>query len=304
MNKKNWEDQLEYNRKFFADLEVDIDSLSTIERVQWLKEFQFHIVRELVSLADCYPYWTTHVSEMPTLRVVESNVAEELVDVFKYTMCLAQVLGVSYRAFSKAYAEKTLVVNQRYAQQQSLQSLRGDEVVMFDIDGVLNTYPDCFISWSCKRRNIKCKTHEQLRLILGLDDYQNVKEEYRLSGAKRRQPVNKDAIETIDELVRRGERIVLYTARPMRKYKRIYSDTLFWLRKNQIQFDAIFWSDLNKEDVCQLGLKIKFAVDDASKSAETLNAAGIRVYLVDKYHNADYNHKLTTRVQKVSEILQ
>ena len=174
---------------------------------------------------------------------------------------------------------------------------------VFDIDGVINNYPYCFIDWVNSKFQKNFKTFKELQSIQ-IDEYNNYKELYRKSGVKQFQPINKDTVDTINKLYYAGEKIVLYTVRPVSKYKRIYYDTITWLKINKINYHAIFWSDYSKEDFRNLGLKIKFFVDDNIDNAILFSQEGFKTFLLNCEFNQTNKKYSFIRVNKVSEILE
>ena len=303
MNKKIWENQKEFNQKFFEDLSLDIENLSVQDKVKWAKEFYFHINKELTDLVNCLPHWKMHYKyDVDSSEYISSNLKEEFVDSLKYLMGLGQVLGMSYSDIIDVYEAKSEVVEQKYNQARLFEELRNTEIIIFDIDGVINTYPNFYLDWVYKKTGVRYENMDDIKSKMDIETYEKIKEEYRLSGEKRNQPVQKETIEAMQRLADMGETIILYTARPVSRYKRIYSDTLHWLKKNNIPFKAIFWSDLKKEDVYKLGLKIKFIVEDDADNAKFFNHEGYKVYLLDYDHNKYYNHNLTIRISNAKEI--
>jgi hypothetical protein len=91
MNKKIWNDQLEFNKLFFKDIGINLKKMSVEQRVEWTKEFYIHVNRELNDLLNCLPHWKMHYKNSPDLELIDSNVKEEFIDVLKYLMGLGQV---------------------------------------------------------------------------------------------------------------------------------------------------------------------------------------------------------------------
>jgi len=305
MDNKIWNDQLEFNKKFFNDMSLDVSSLSVEDKIRWSKEFVLHVEQELHDLIDCLPHWKMHYKNNEHDKtLIKSNMKEEYIDALKYMMGLGHVLDISYEDVVNVYEAKTAVVKQKYEQNRQIENLRNEEVVVFDIDGVINNYPDCFVDWVNINKKTSFKSLENIKCEMNIEEYEKTKEEYRLSGDKRFQPINVDTVETITKLKSLGYKIVLYTVRPVNTYKRIYSDTLQWLNANNIRFDSIYWSDYSKEDFYKLGLKIKFVVDDTLSNVVLFSKEGIKTYLLDKSYNKSDKDESYIRIQKVSDILK
>jgi len=307
MNRKIWHNQLEFNELFYKDMGLDISKLTIKEKISWAKEFYFHINKELTDLINCMPHWKMHYhNDEKEQELISSNLIEEYIDVLKYTMGLGQLLGIDYENVIQGYKDKTEVVNQKYEQNKKIKSLLDKPIIIFDIDGVINNFPQCFLDWLLTKKNLSYISVEQLKHQTDLKTYENLKTEYRLSGDKRFQPVNKETLEVMNFLKAQDETIVLFTNRPVTKYKRINADTLFWLNSNKIPFDAIYWSDYQrKEDIYRLKFKIKYIVEDNLENAKNFNHEGHLVFLLEKQDNQDnlYKNKLLVRINSAKEIL-
>ena len=78
----------------------------------------------------------------------------------------------------------------------------------------------------------------------------------------------------------------LVPARPVDRYKRLYSDTVRWLRERGVAYDAIVWEPTCKEDriIAELPF-VDFALEDDPANAERLHKAKIPTYLLDRPYN-------------------
>lgn len=309
MNKEIWRNQREFNEQFFKDQNLDLNNLSLEQKIHWAKEFCFHVNKEIADLTNCLPHWKMHYQndERENDEIVKSNLIEEYVDVLKYFMGLGQLLGLSYEEIIKGYEDKTEVVKQKYEQNKKFQTLLNKPVVIFDIDGVINNFPDCFLDWVYERTNVRFASVESMKQKLDLKTYQELKIEYRLSGEKRNQPIIQETLNLMNILKERRETIILFTNRPVTKYKVIYTDTLVWLNKNNVPFEAIYWSDFQrKEDIYKLRFKIKFIVEDNLDNSKNFNHEGHMVFLLEKSYNQDFNYtnKKLIRIKKPMELLQ
>lgn len=302
MNKEIWNNQKTFNEKFFKDNSIELSSMSVEDKTKWVKEFVLNIEQELHSIIKCLPKWKMkNINDEYSQIKIDPNYKEKFIDCFKYTLGLAQILGISYDELIEEYYKKSEVVEQRYKQNKNIDLLKNTEVIVFDIDGVINNYPYCFVSWVNEKYNKQYKTFNELK---NDNLYLYYKEQYRLSGDKAYQPVNNDTVETINKLNENGEKIVLYTVRPVRKYKRIYYDTITWLKNNNVKYDAIFWSDYSKEDFKNLGLKIKFFVDDNLDNVILFSKEGYTTFLLNNEFNQTNDKYKFIRVSKVSDILE
>jgi hypothetical protein len=306
MDKKIWNSQLEFNKLLFKDYGLDVESLSVEEKIRWSKEFFLHISKELVDIINCLPNWKMHYrNNERDSEFVSSNLVEEYVDVFKYFMGLGQVLGISLEDILQGYENKTEVIKQKYEQNKKFDKLREKEVILFDIDGVINNYPICYLDWIRKKKNLDFKSLYEMKNKLDLKTYESLKSEYRLSGEKRKQPINEDTVKLMKILKDLGNTLILFTNRPVTKFKVIYSDTLHWLKSNDIPFDAIYWSDYNqKEDIYRLKFKIKYIVEDNLDNAKNFVHENHLVYLLNKDYNEDtFVHNKLVRINNPLDCL-
>lgn len=305
MNSEIWEDQLFFNQQFFRDQGLDLNNLTLKEKIHWAKEFCFHINKEMADLVNCLPHWKMHYQndEREDNQIVTSNLIEEYIDVLKYFMGLGQLLGISYEDIARGYEEKSEVVKQKYEQNKKFESLLNNPVVIFDIDGVINNYPICFLDWANQKLHLSTKSVKELKEALDLKAYQEIKIEYRLSGLKRVQPVNQTTVKLMETLKKKGETIILFTNRPVSQFKVIYVDTLYWLRTNHIPFDAIYWSDFQrKEDIYKLRFKIKYIVEDDLENTKNFIHEGHKVFLLNKPYNEDSSYKNENLIRIVSPL--
>ncbi|MEJ6950575.1 5' nucleotidase, NT5C type [Natronospora cellulosivora (SeqCode)] len=110
--------------------------------------------------------------------------------------------------------------------------------------------------------------------------------------------ISNGAKETINQFYDQGFDIHLITARD-KKHQQI---TKNWVDKNQIKYTSIS----HEEDKAPLASKkeINIFIEDHVKNAQELSEIGIKVLLVNKYHNADFieNKNMITRVNNWTEI--
>ena len=122
------------------------------------------------------------------------------------------------------------------------------KVWSFDIDGVLNDYPDVWLDFIFQETNERYRSKEEARQILG-ETYWVIKEKYRTSDYKYQVPIKPDAKYLISALKELGDKIIMATTRPFGRYPFIKKRTEEWLESNNIFFDLLISKeDLYKED--------------------------------------------------------
>jgi uncharacterized HAD superfamily protein len=217
----------------------------------------------------------------------------ELVDVFKYWMCLCQLDGYTPSDIYSAYYDKSHVVENNYRQEFITKFRSLDKIAGIDIDGVLCEYPDDFISFANETlgKNLPLKPLDSdLGSYLGLSrkEYLDLKHLYRLSGRKRTLKVKDGAKEFLLELKKNGYSIVLLTARPCDKYADVYVDTVEWLRLNEIPYDAIIYGEAKEEKLLKefddLN-RISFFLDDEFSNSNRVASIGCESYWMRSDHS-------------------
>lgn len=262
--------QYEFNRRFFADRGLgDLSLLSPTDRVAWTKQFVLHVEGELHELLR-ETNWKMHrVGGTP---VVMGNVLEEWVDCLKFLLGLANVWGFSAAQIEEEFLRKSQVVEYRYGMEQRLRAVSPtDAIVGVDIDGVLNDYPEHFLSHVAEEVGRE-ETLAELRKIVGVKRYNELKDAYRQSGAKREQGVKPGAKELLDGIRSAGGTVVLLSKRPYWRFSRIYADTLEWLELNGLRFDAVlFHREKHRKIVDDFPGLVAMVEDDPAVVREVLS---------------------------------
>lgn len=290
-------------------MQKKLDEMTPAERQQWADKYAMLLVREVCEFLNELNT-KPHRKEVKT--IIESNLLEEWIDIFKYWLCLGRLFCFSPEDFIKEYMRKSDVVMQRFQQERQLE-YAGKRVVGVDIDGVLADYPKSFVDFI----NIELGTNFNIEQVQGYDIPTALgiptemglalKNKYREDGMKRFIPVIKGAKEALDFFRQEGKTIVLLTARPYKKYKRIFADTQEWLNNNSLVFDSILWDDdKNIRLLREVGAEnIDFFVEDRADQANKIAALGIDCYLVDAPYNKDVKwlHPGVTRVKNIQEVM-
>jgi len=282
-----WDDQYQFNKLILPCDPVDM----TPEQIQYYHEkYTLLLNKELYEVLDETEFKPHRAIKG---KMVRSNMAEELMDVFKYWMCLCQVHGFSASDMIEEYHRKSNVVKQRYFQEKVM-SFDG-KIAGIDIDGILGDYPRSFVEFineqlgtSFDYRNIRSYNIGEA-LGLSPEESARLKHLYRETGQKRFIQVIEGAKQFLDELKYMGYIVVLLTSRPYKKYKRIYGDTQYWLAENKLHYDAILWDDMKGERLIQeFGRdRVEFFVDDVAEFANGISKFGMKCYLINRSYNLE-----------------
>ncbi len=314
-----WEEQLAFNSNFFTPekLEQDPD-----EKMKWNNFYTLALTREVGEVLDTTNWKIHRAKDKPEIR---SNTLEELIDCMKYLMTLMQVHGFTLEEVQEEYWRKSAVVEQRYLQEMK-DAIKGkNNIVGVDIDGTLADYPASYVEFMGDvLRNKYPEYYARYLKIratgMPIDNYdigaffelpydvaRDVKDLYRQTGQKRFIGVCPGAKVLLDALKAQGYTVVLLTARPYEVYKRMFADTISWLRNADLQYDGLIF-DENKEErlVKEFGAEnVKFFVDDVVGNVNAIAEKGIRCYLVNKPYNlAKPTKDNVVRVENLLEVLE
>lgn len=294
---KIWRDQLKFELNFFDPSKMTIE-----EKQKMSKEMALCIHSEVDEFLKNMN-WKQHRNEK--IRVIESNLIEEIIDIFKYWMSLAQVWEFDIKDIEREYWRKTEVVNQRFYQEKKLNLAEAKKIVAIDIDGVLADYPKCFIEFVNKKKKTSFANLFELKKEMTTKDIEEMKHEYRSCGVKAHLPIIYGAPKFTRELKKAGFTIILTSARPYKVYNRIYSDTLIWLKKNNIMYDYIVWDSEKHLQAIKNYPKMMFMIEDDARYANQVGECGYPVYLLSTIYNK-FNelHQNVKRVNSFHEILE
>jgi uncharacterized HAD superfamily protein len=281
--------------------------MDDLQRQHWTNMYTLCLHKEVSEALDETPFKPHRLGK----KIIKSNLLEELVDVMKYWMCLAQVHGFTADDIIEEYHRKSNVVKQRFFQEKVM-SYDG-RIAGIDIDGVLADYPRSFVEFVNKELgtsyDYKNVMTYDVATALGLppEECLRLKHLYRESGQKRFVPIVEGAKQFLEELKYMGYTIVLLTSRPYNKYKRIYGDTQYWLSENKLPYDAILWDEQKGERLIkEFGKsRVKFFVDDVAGFANGISDMGMRCFLLTKPYNENNEiRKKVIRINNLKDVLE
>jgi hypothetical protein len=210
--------------------------------------------------------------------------------------------------------EKSMVVEERFAWEKALASFNDmDKVAAIDLDGVLAAYPEGWLDYL----NKELKPNVPFTMVdfnftdaplPGIDrrTYMALKHDYREAG---RESIDVKAFHGVDLFTKAlkdlGYKIVILSARPFRLYKRMMGDTICWLKKNKVLYDAILWDQEKHIRIIEQLPFLKFMVEDNPKVAFEVASLGYQVYLIDRpYNKFDNSRQKITRVSDLMDIIE
>ena len=251
---------------------LDIFNMLREDKIKWSKEYILAAINELCEALNELK-WKTHRKFEKQDNI--DNFNEECIDVFKFLLNLAIMNGVNESDFYKKFIDKSEIVQLRYEQEKELSLLKIDpnaKIAIVDIDGCLNNYPYHFLDFA---NDITRNSYLSVSDFKESDisSYNKAKLKYRVSGEERNNVLNNDTHAFLHDLKIKGYTIVLLSARPYEKIKRLYSDTVHWLNSNDLPYDYLVFNK-NKDQYIIDNLKgcnVVFCVDDDINNAQNLS---------------------------------
>jgi hypothetical protein len=172
-------------------------------------------------------------------------------------------------------------------------------VVGLDIDGVLADYAGGLLRFLQGRLG-RPLAAERLRLSavaesLGVPPatYRALKQEFRESGLEGRDadPLP-GAVEFVRRLKARGYHVCLLTSRPGHRVRRLVPDTLEWLERHGVPYDACLFDRGKRERLAELVYRDRVVafLEDSPEQAVRIADLGIPVWLRRAPYNAGLRH--------------
>jgi hypothetical protein len=262
-----FEIQKKFTEKFF-ETKFDNKFLSELKNkrellVKWNKEYIISIIKETTELLDEID-WKMHLNKLGEDN--RENFLEESIDIMKYLFGLLIINEFSVEDIYKKFIDKSFVVEAKLKQNEAINKIRKNnkrKIAIIDIDGVIFEYPENLINFVNAKLNEDFNNIKSLKNKLGKNFY-IIKKEFRNLGFESDGNVKEFAKSFLNKLSEKKYFIILLTARPYKKFFRIYADTFKWLEKNEILFDAIIWEDKKADFIVNNfnNLNIKFCIDD------------------------------------------
>lgn len=160
--------------------------------------------------------------------------------------------------------------------------MQNKKIVSFDIDGVLNNYPKCWVDYINFRLGTNFKKIDEAKFAIDNIIYDSIKEDYRLLGENTSFTiVNKDLINIINQFNKDNYFVIISTSRPINssKYPDLYRMTFNWLEEIGVKFSQLIYKDENLTNHTHLLNDILFHIDDEIKYIELFKKFKIQSFL-------------------------
>lgn len=176
------------------------------------------------------------------------------------------------------------------------------KICIVDIDGVLSTYPDCYVDFVNNELDTEFKNLNDIKNTLSYSAYKAIKEKYRTSGVKEYLPAVQGASEFMRELKEQDYYIIILSARPIDRYNSLIMQTTNWLRNNDIRYDYLMFNGSKHLEIIQKFDKVEFIVEDNRYYANSIAKHGYQVFLVNNDYNSGKLENNVKRIDRLSDI--
>ena len=281
--KKYFKIQLDFQKQVY-----DLSKLTEEEKIEITKTFILCAHKELSEVLDCFN-WKTH-RKIDT-KFVQSNLEEEIIDVFKYLINICIFWNIDEKIFEKAFDKKTEVVLQR-RKQEFLKPIKGEKVCAIDLDDTLNEWHKFFVKTFNEKNGTHFLSDAEIRRGTNSLVYADFKHWWRNSGVKKDIPVKKGAAEITKYLKKQGYRIVIISSRPYKQYFRLFPDTIDWLNDNKITFDDIYFEEDKHLKILKYFPELKFMIENDMRYVEQVVREGYKVFYLNEECNGAGHFRL------------
>lgn len=297
-----WRDQEAFNRQIVNyDLLVDDPS-----KEEWLRRYWIALVDEGSELIRKTNFKVHRLRRQPLNRAALN---EELIDMFKYWLSMAQVLGMTSDEFLEEYHRKSEVVRDKW--RRELLRLRTEtKVAVFDIDGVLNDWPVAWLAYVNEQLKVSWAWEAMTSWYisdcfpLSRNTEEELKAQFRENGYLSRVPPKENAGPILRMLWQAGYKIAIITGRPYNVT--MHYDIISWFKQHDLPYDLIMWGE-DKADVIYAEIspaEPAFVVEDKPSTVQKLKSRRYTTYVMDWPYNRQVPEEpgVVERITKLTDI--
>lgn len=278
-----WRQQQDYNQKIFA-LE------NTNDREHWSRQYLLGLTAQVGEILDEIK-WKRNRNESDK-KAIPLNVLEEIADIAKFTISLAQVWGFSEHDFLNAIYEKGEILDFKL-RMEFKEPLIGKKILITDIDGTLADYKFSFLRWLHEVKNITPSAEATTLLLdstleIRYPEYYELKQEFEETGGYRDLLIYSDVIMPIRDFHASGGYIIAVTARPAKIYKRIFKDTIHWFNLNNLPLDELYMQNEERILLADMLSKDNYVAfwEDNPEIIQRASKSGIKTFARKHAYNA------------------
>lgn len=295
----NMLERLWWQQKKYNDAVKGLQS----EKQNWTEVYLLGLISQVHEILEQTRWKRNRVSATSPLGTLRENVAPALADLTKFVLCLWQEQGFTMEEMLEAVTAKNVQLEQQL--QLEFFPAVGSKVIVSDLDGTGADYRAGFEAWWGRTDEVKT-------LAVDLDnrvpymDYTASKDDFERTGGYANLPAYADWVSLIRGERNLGTGLLITTARPAHELKRIWGDTMQWLKRQNIEPDSIvFGRDERILELVNLGKRANMVVlleDDATLALRAAHS-GIHVMLRTQPYNLAVEHPLIHRYEKFPALI-
>lgn len=177
------------------------------------------------------------------------------------------------------------------------------KIVIVDIDGVLNNYPQTFINFVNNKLNSNFILLKEIKETLPFNIYKQLKEEYRKSPYKHNCSIKKDADKLLKVLREKDYLIYLVTSRKLFENNQLEL-TIRWLKKNNLIYDYLYCTQKKDFTIFEKFKNIKLLIEDNNDNIKKIMKINhnIKSFLVLNNDNLNYDCE-AIKVKELGKII-
>lgn len=263
-----WADQYDLQQLWH-----DWTGLGETERDGLIKELLLELHEQVDGLQRVMDKSKYHLLKQERSVGAQSSTADAGVGVMRLLIALMLIRGVTPQMFIETWESVSGRVRAKWRWEQD--QLAGVTVLSCDLDGVVAEYTKGFRAW-CYRSGYTLE-----REHINTPDMEPIKDEFHSSGGfAELEPID-GAVDVLNNWRARSadRRLVMVTARPYRQFKRIYGDTMSWLKSVGLNYDHVLFERDKAEAIRLLQpARIIGHIEDRGKHALEVASTGTRVY--------------------------
>lgn len=283
-----WNSQKTYNNR--------IKSIQDRTTADWMQTYILGVISECGELLREIR-WKNHRVE--NRSEFSNNVSEELADLTKYIFSMWDQMGYEPHQMLDFVQRKTDWMDFLH-QQEHRDPWENECILMLDLDGVVADFREGFIQYVSSPRfqefrydhNLEESLHMDINQGWRLDRYEEIKDQFEKEGGYGRLPSFRTLVDQLDifrDQTHSSVKVVVYTARPGKRLKRVGYDTWEWLEAEGIHIDEIHYgSEERVRYALSLAEKNRvIALEDNPILAGRYGTSGIETILIDQPYNRE-----------------
>ena len=241
----------------------------------------------------------------------EDDLIFSSIDVLRYTMSMLNLWGVYPEDVTDAFLEKDVYLEIEHEKHSN--EWKGQKVIIVDIDDVIADFRKTFSTFLFQDFGLKADVESEQYFFVdeiletGTLNPEKVFDTFIQKRYFKNIPLISGAKEFLLEMQSRGYWIHLLTARPKENLK-VFYDTYFWLKENQIPFDRIDFTP-EKFRWCMSSEYydsnlIEYAIDDSPKHALEYANHSMSVKVPLKSYNKNITNSNVTFYNNLKDLLK